>query len=150
MGEISDPKWRGQLGSVLITLLAIGITVIMTLGVFVPWKTTCLVCVAPMVVGAGLLAYVWDSPYYLYAQGRREQARKAVEWLHGGSHSIKGKHPTQPIQFHQFAALDLQNLLCRPRNRRVANERHSRLPSAHGQDAQYFGSPQTPLRNNIY
>ena len=91
VGEISDPKWRGQLGSVLITLLAIGITVIMTLGVFVPWKITCLVCVAPMVVGAGLLVYVWDSPYYLYAQGRREQARKAVEWLHGGGHSIMGK-----------------------------------------------------------
>ena len=88
IGEISDRKSRGKLGSCLIALLAIGLTCIMIIGVFLPWKVTCLICTAPMVIGAGLLAYVSDSPYFLYARGREEEARRAVDWLHGGGYKV--------------------------------------------------------------
>ena len=86
--EISDPAWRGQLGSFMITLLTIGITFIMSIGVFVTWQITCLLCIIPMVIGVVLMSSVCESPYHLAAVGRHSDAKRAMAWFNGGDDQV--------------------------------------------------------------
>ena len=47
VGEVSDSRHRGALGSMLIFFLTTGITYVLTLGKFLPWEMTCIACAIP-------------------------------------------------------------------------------------------------------
>ena len=82
VGEVSDPKRRGSLGSILILFLTTGILYVLTLGKFLSWQVTCLACAAPQVLFFALLSYVPDSPYFLVRKKGEEEAKKALAWFH--------------------------------------------------------------------
>ena len=83
IGEISAPKYRGILLAGVSLAIAVGILVSHVLGTFLHWKTTALVCSVLPMVCFFILVQVPESPSWLMAQGRLEEAKESFQWYRG-------------------------------------------------------------------
>ena len=61
-----------------------GVTYIMTVGIFVTWQVASVCCLIPQLLGLFLLLYVPESPFFLVCQGKEAEAEKALLWFQGG------------------------------------------------------------------
>ena len=114
VGEFADSHRRGKLGGFIITLLAIGITYIMTIGIFVTWQVASVCCLIPQLVGLLLLLYVPDSPFFLVHQGKEVEAKKALLWFQGGDVDNVERKMTEIQEYlsHLDKEMTLKSFLC--------------------------------------
>jgi len=83
LGEISDRKIRGSLGSCTGLLVSVGLIYMQVLGSYtVPWVSAAS-CLFWCLVGLGLMTCMPESPYYLHQRGREEETMEALSWFHG-------------------------------------------------------------------
>ncbi|KAK3908190.1 Facilitated trehalose transporter Tret1, partial [Frankliniella fusca] len=91
LGEMSEPRMRGILVGVPFVSYSIGILYVFLLGSLLPWRYMCAVAAAPIIVAAGCLYFLPESPVWLVRQGRLEQAQRTLDWLRGGAGSVQSK-----------------------------------------------------------
>lgn len=85
LSEMSDPKYRGLFLGTPSMALSIGILIIHIIGTFLSWRVTALVsCSVPLLCYL-LMSIVPESPSWLLAKNRFDDAAKAFKWLRGSS-----------------------------------------------------------------
>lgn len=83
IGEISSPKYRGIFLAGVSLAIAVGILISHVLGTYLHWKATALICsVFPMLCFL-ILSMAPESPSWLMAQGRLDEAKMSFEWYRG-------------------------------------------------------------------
>ncbi|CAH1130240.1 unnamed protein product [Ceutorhynchus assimilis] len=83
VAEITEPALRGALCATSTMAVNFGIFISFFLGTFLEWRTVALVNSSVPLAGFILLIFVPESPYWLIAKGRHEEARKSLAWLRG-------------------------------------------------------------------
>lgn len=83
IGEISAPKIRGILLAGVSLAIALGILIAHVLGTFLHWKTTALICSVMPAICFLILIQVPESPSWLLAQGRLNEANISFQWYRG-------------------------------------------------------------------
>ncbi|XP_072559214.1 solute carrier family 2, facilitated glucose transporter member 6-like [Paramormyrops kingsleyae] len=83
VSEISSPAVRGILGSCPQITAVIGSLTLYILGFLLPWRWLAIAGEVPVIFMLVLLCFMPDSPRYLIAKGRKEEACKALLWLRG-------------------------------------------------------------------
>jgi len=81
VAEVSGASVRGTLSAVGPVLVSFGVLLVYALGATVPWRLVALVA-ALVALGTGLLGLALpESPPWLLARGKKEEARAALNWL---------------------------------------------------------------------
>uniref|UniRef100_A0A2S2P7G9 Facilitated trehalose transporter Tret1 n=1 Tax=Schizaphis graminum TaxID=13262 RepID=A0A2S2P7G9_SCHGA len=83
VGEISEPRLRGSLGSLGSMALRIGSLLMYILGLFFDWKTSALISMFCPITCICFIIFIPESPIWLVAKGRNEKAEEAMCWLRG-------------------------------------------------------------------
>lgn len=83
MAEITEAKYRGTLTASGTTCVIIGILTQFVLGTFLPWRSIAVVCLAMPIITITALQFVPESPYWLIAKNRTDEAIGALAWLRG-------------------------------------------------------------------
>ncbi|CAH0555376.1 unnamed protein product [Brassicogethes aeneus] len=81
VAEIADKKIRGFLAGVISIMLLIGVILIYTIAPLVPIYASAIIGACVLVIQLILFNFVPESPYYLLAKNRREDAEKALRKL---------------------------------------------------------------------
>eukprot|EP00301_Raphidiophrys_heterophryoidea_P016201 c25759_g1_i1.p1 GENE.c25759_g1_i1~~c25759_g1_i1.p1 ORF type:complete len:480 (-),score=115.03 c25759_g1_i1:41-1480(-) len=81
--EVSPPAMRGGFGALNQLQVTIGILVVYALGVPLKWRLLGLVCMIPSGACALAMMVFPESPQWLLAQGRRDEASQALARLRG-------------------------------------------------------------------
>lgn len=89
LSEMSEPKYRGLFLGTPSMALSIGILVIHVVGTFLPWRTTALFACSCPILCYVLMSIVPESPSWLLAKGRFDEAAKAFKWLRGCSNEAE-------------------------------------------------------------
>lgn len=81
IGEISEPRVRGTLGSFLSLTLRIGMLLINIIGSYMTMENAALVCLAFPITF--LITFIWmpESPYYLLMRNRYKEAEISLKYL---------------------------------------------------------------------
>lgn len=83
IGETTEPKYRGIfLGSISLGY-TIGILIVHLMGTFLPWRNTALICGISNIYNIIVYLIAPESPSYLLAKGKIEQAYVAFTWCRG-------------------------------------------------------------------
>lgn len=82
IAEVADKSRRGILGCCFQLLISIGIFLVYTVGMFLPWNLLALVIMGLSFMYGGLLLIVPESPRWLLKNHRRILASQALVWLH--------------------------------------------------------------------
>lgn len=83
VGEISEPRLRGSLGSLGSTAMRIGTLLMYILGLFFDWRTVALFSTFCPIICICFVLFIPESPIWLIAKGRNDKAKKAMCWLRG-------------------------------------------------------------------
>ncbi|XP_014243234.1 facilitated trehalose transporter Tret1-like [Cimex lectularius] len=83
VGEICEPKLRGTLTAYASLFATFGITLMYGLGTVVDWRTAALIATGLPIFTILALTQVPETPLWLLARGREEDAEKALQWLRG-------------------------------------------------------------------
>ena len=65
-------------------MVTVGILYVAVIGTFVGWKWITVACIAVIILWAFLMPFVPETPTFLLSKGRYDEARSALEFLHGG------------------------------------------------------------------
>lgn len=84
IGETSGPRYRGFLLAAVSLAIAAGILISHVLGTFLPWHVTAAICGTFPLISFVLMSLAPESPSWLLAHGRLEEAAFAFRWLRGG------------------------------------------------------------------
>lgn len=110
VAEISLPSSRGFLSSLGPVFVSFGVLSVYFLGYVTTWKTIAVVCAVFALISAAVICYIPDSPCWLAAKGRIDEATEALDWLHGTNssaadreiadilESVKISHKTNRVQ----------------------------------------------------
>lgn len=102
IAECCEPKLRGILLAAVSLAIAVGILAAHLLGTFLSWRLTAGLCCAGPLLAAALLIIVPESPVWLLAHGRTEDAARAFAWLRG--HGEKANKELQALVEKQATA----------------------------------------------
>lgn len=83
IGEYTSPKNRGAFSMSMSLVMALGTLVTHTLGSYLYWKTTALVCGCITFVDLIMVASSPESPSWLADQGRYDECKRVFKWLRG-------------------------------------------------------------------
>lgn len=83
VGEISQPRIRGVLTSCAGVMVTFGFFMGYLLGTVFYWRTLALVCLSVPLLTIAAIFFIPETPYWLLARGRIEEARKSLQWLRG-------------------------------------------------------------------
>lgn len=87
-GEIAQSSIRGTLGSYFQLMMVIGILFVYVIGSYVTVFVLNLICaVIPLVFGA-IFVFMPETPTYLIAKGKKEEAAKSLKWLRGDEYDF--------------------------------------------------------------
>lgn len=78
VGEISDKKIRGLLSSMSYVMISLGVVIIYTVGPLLPYYVHIIIAVVPLILEIILFQFIPESPYFLVAKGRIEEAAKSL------------------------------------------------------------------------
>ncbi|XP_059048940.1 facilitated trehalose transporter Tret1-like, partial [Achroia grisella] len=70
VGEYTSPKYRGAFLTAMTLTISIGNLIIHTLGSFLPWRTTAMICLGITIVDLIVIIISPESPVFLAARGR--------------------------------------------------------------------------------
>lgn len=83
IGEYTSPKNRGAFLTFISLTIAMGVLTVHTLGSYLSWQKTALVCCAIVFIDLIIVIYSPESPSWLADQGRYDESRKVFRWLRG-------------------------------------------------------------------
>ncbi|KAI8078757.1 general substrate transporter [Halteromyces radiatus] len=89
IAEVSPPKYRGALGSVLQLFVTFGILIIECIGLglssSIGWRVVCVMTVAPAIIQMVCLPFLPRSPRWLVTNNRVDEARSEMLRLRNGN-----------------------------------------------------------------
>lgn len=88
LGEISSPDIRGKLGAMYQLMATVGVLYTYTVGVGLCWQWLALTSLLPAVVFVVWMALNKESPTYLSAVDKPDQAREALQHFRGKDYNI--------------------------------------------------------------
>lgn len=91
IGETTAPKYRGLFLAGISLAVSLGIIIVHTLGWYFSWQVTALICAVFPFISYIIMAFVPESPSWLLAQGRIEEAAAAFQWLRGHDDAAKNE-----------------------------------------------------------
>ncbi|KAL4712520.1 hypothetical protein ACJJTC_007536 [Scirpophaga incertulas] len=83
IGEYTSPKNRGAFLTAISLTMATGVLTVHTLGSYLSWQRTALICCLVAFVDLLIVIYSPESPSWLAGQGRYEESRRIFRWLRG-------------------------------------------------------------------
>ncbi|CAH0403609.1 unnamed protein product [Chilo suppressalis] len=83
IGEYTSPINRGAFLTVISLTIAIGVLIVHTLGSYLTWQWTALVCCFIAFINLIIVIYSPESPSWLTDQGRYEESKEVFRWLRG-------------------------------------------------------------------
>lgn len=86
IGEIAEKEVRGALGSFFQLMVTCGILLVYAVGAGLSVFVFSLVCAALPVLFACVFVFMPESPLYLVAQGRADEAVRSLRWLRGSQY----------------------------------------------------------------
>lgn len=87
IGEYTSPTNRGAFLTTISLTIATGVLTVHTMGSYLPWQVTALVCACIAFVDLLIVMYSPESPSWLADQGRYEDSRKVFKWLRSENES---------------------------------------------------------------
>ncbi|KAJ0171201.1 hypothetical protein K1T71_013400 [Dendrolimus kikuchii] len=85
IGEYSSPNNRGAFLMTISASIAISVLAVHTMGSYLSWKITALICGIIALVDLVIVFLSPESPSWLAEQGRYEECRKIYRWLRGNN-----------------------------------------------------------------
>lgn len=83
IGEYTSPRNRGAFLTTISLAIAAGVLTVHTLGSFLSWQRTALVCAVIAFVDFLIVYHSPETPSWLADKGRYEDCRKVFRWLRG-------------------------------------------------------------------
>ncbi|XP_047740713.1 uncharacterized protein LOC108674318 [Hyalella azteca] len=83
IGEIASPDIRGMLGSCFQLMVTVGVLFVYVFGALESWQWLALTCLLPAVVFSVLMVFNKESPSYLLAKDKHEDARMSMQHFRG-------------------------------------------------------------------
>lgn len=83
IGEIAQPQIRGVLASCNSVAGGIGQFIVYVFGTMFYWRTLALCFALVPVIAISCIYFIPETPYWLLARGREEEALKSLQWLRG-------------------------------------------------------------------
>lgn len=83
VGEISQPTIRGILTSCAGVMATLGYFLGYLLGTVFYWRTLALVCLSVPLITMIAIFFIPETPFWLLARDRKEEALKSLQWLRG-------------------------------------------------------------------
>lgn len=83
VAEVCEARWRGTLASTSVLASLFGVSLQFLLGSLLPWRQAALLNIIFPVMSFLSLIFVPESPHWLAAVGRTEDAETALKWLRG-------------------------------------------------------------------
>ncbi|XP_003694780.1 facilitated trehalose transporter Tret1-like isoform X4 [Apis florea] len=87
VSETAAPNQRAWLGSCGPVLVSLGVLMIYTLGAFTSWRRAAAISIGPSILSLALSRIIPETPAWLVARGRNEEAKESLLWLRGSSSS---------------------------------------------------------------
>ncbi|XP_047037278.1 facilitated trehalose transporter Tret1-2 homolog [Helicoverpa zea] len=81
IGEYTSPHNRGAFLTLISLCIATGVLTVHTMGSYLHWQTTALVCACIAFVDLVIIIYSPESPSWLADQGRYEDCKRVFRWL---------------------------------------------------------------------
>ena len=88
IAECSEQDIRGTFGNIMPMMVTLGVLFVNGLGSFVQWMTLTGISIVFPALILVLMPFMPESPVYLIARQRQEEARKTLERLRGQEHDI--------------------------------------------------------------
>uniref|UniRef100_A0A2S2Q0I1 Facilitated trehalose transporter Tret1 n=1 Tax=Sipha flava TaxID=143950 RepID=A0A2S2Q0I1_9HEMI len=92
IGEMTEPRLRGIMASLLSMAVMTGSLLTFALGSMLHWRTVALVNACCPIICICLIAAIPESPIWLMAKGKNDEAEKAICWLRGWVEPETVKH----------------------------------------------------------
>lgn len=83
VGEICEPSIRGVLTSCAGVAVMLGFSTVYLLGSITTWRITALICCCVPISTAIAICFVPETPFWLMAKNRKEDALRSLMWLRG-------------------------------------------------------------------
>lgn len=83
VGEYTSPQNRGAFLTTISLCIATGVLTVHTMGSYLAWETTALVCAFIAFTDLLIVIYSPESPSWLADQGRYEDCKRVFHWLRG-------------------------------------------------------------------
>lgn len=83
IGEYTSPKNRGAFLTTISLTIATGVLTVHTMGSYLTWQVTALVCAFISFVDLIIVIYSPESPSFLADHGRYEESKRIFRWLRG-------------------------------------------------------------------
>lgn len=85
IGEYTSPHNRGAFLTMISLSIATGVLAVHTMGSYLSWQMTALVCVCIVFIDLIIVIYSPESPSFLADQGRYEECKRIFRWLRGNN-----------------------------------------------------------------
>ena len=87
LGEIAETSIRGALGNTVQFMILLGMVIVSAFGIehALNVKLITGLCLIPPILGATMMLFMPDTPYYLVSKSRESEAMKALVWLRGST-----------------------------------------------------------------
>ncbi|XP_017798552.1 PREDICTED: facilitated trehalose transporter Tret1 isoform X1 [Habropoda laboriosa] len=83
ISEAAAPNQRAWLGSCGPVLVSLGVLMIYTLGAVTTWQRAAAISIGPAILSLALTRTIPETPGWLVARGRKEEAKESLLWLRG-------------------------------------------------------------------
>lgn len=91
IAETNDPKYRGVVTGVSVTLMTFGIFLTHVVGTFWDWRSTALIMAVVPAVICVMIPFIPESPSWFIVKDRHDEALKVFTWLRGNGQVAKGE-----------------------------------------------------------
>ncbi|XP_076241193.1 facilitated trehalose transporter Tret1 isoform X2 [Calliopsis andreniformis] len=83
VSEAAAPNQRAWLGSSGPILVSLGVLMIYTLGAVTTWQRAAAISIGPAILSLALTRMIPETPGWLVARGRNDEAKESLLWLRG-------------------------------------------------------------------
>ncbi|XP_076654554.1 facilitated trehalose transporter Tret1 isoform X1 [Halictus rubicundus] len=83
VSETAAPNQRAWLGSCGPVLVSLGVLMVYTLGAFTTWEKAAAISIGPAILSLALTRMIPETPGWLVARGRNDEAKESLLWLRG-------------------------------------------------------------------
>ncbi|EFN82171.1 facilitated trehalose transporter Tret1 isoform X2 [Harpegnathos saltator] len=83
VSEAAAPDQRAWLASCGPVLVSLGVLMVYTLGAITTWQRAAVISIGPAILSLALTRTLPETPVWLAARGRTDEAKKALLWLRG-------------------------------------------------------------------